>query len=267
MHFDLIQSISLAGKASVPNDDRAGCHGALGWVIDGATDLGPPGLVGARGGAAWIAEAADRGFAASEAGSIAGVYRDVFDRIARAYAAARQRDPLGDWELPIAAGLAARLGVGTVAWGALGDCVGLLAHGDTVTRFGRAPSKAAEGDQAASVAHIDADALRVSLRPGRAARRSAVISTDPADLARLESGTLPCAPGDEMLLMTDGFAALVEVYGVYDPATLIAALRRDGLAALVVELRAIEAGDAARDRFPRFKPSDDATALWLRVAD
>ena len=31
------------------------------------------------------------------------------------------------------------------------------------------------------------------------------------------------------------------------------------------ELRAIEQGDAACTRFPRFKTSDDATALWLRI--
>jgi hypothetical protein len=30
-------------------------------------------------------------------------------------------------------------------------------------------------------------------------------------------------------------------------------------------LRAIEAGDALGDKFPRFKKSDDATALLLRI--
>jgi hypothetical protein len=31
------------------------------------------------------------------------------------------------------------------------------------------------------------------------------------------------------------------------------------------ELRAIEAGDSGGDKFPRFKKSDDATALLLRL--
>jgi len=39
-----------------------------------------------------------------------------------------------------------------------------------------------------------------------------------------------------------------------------------GLAALGAQLRAIEAGDAGGDTFPRFKKSDDATALLLRFA-
>jgi hypothetical protein len=38
------------------------------------------------------------------------------------------------------------------------------------------------------------------------------------------------------------------------------------LKALGEELRAIEAGDALGDKFPRFKKSDDATALLLRVS-
>jgi hypothetical protein len=39
----------------------------------------------------------------------------------------------------------------------------------------------------------------------------------------------------------------------------------DGLAALAEELRAIEEADAQGRKFPRFKKSDDATAILLRV--
>jgi hypothetical protein len=38
------------------------------------------------------------------------------------------------------------------------------------------------------------------------------------------------------------------------------------LAALAQTLRAIEQEDAACLRYPRFKASDDASAIWLRVA-
>ena len=70
MHFDLLQSISLAGDISVPNDDRAGSARGHAWVIDGATDLGPPGLVGAQGGAAWLASVAQAAFTGSVADTI-----------------------------------------------------------------------------------------------------------------------------------------------------------------------------------------------------
>jgi hypothetical protein len=45
----------------------------------------------------------------------------------------------------------------------------------------------------------------------------------------------------------------------------VAAALDKGLAALGDELRAIEAGDATGAKFPRFKKSDDATALLLKL--
>lgn len=69
MHFDLIQSLSLCGTLSIPNDDRAGTNARRAWIIDGATDLSPPGLLGAQGGAAWLAATADTAFATADADS------------------------------------------------------------------------------------------------------------------------------------------------------------------------------------------------------
>ncbi len=73
------------------------------------------------------------------------------------------------------------------------------------------------------------------------------------------------APGTVLLLATDGFLALASDYGVYSADSLMAAAQSKGLAALGEELRTIEAGDAGGDKFPRFKKSDDATALLLQL--
>ena len=87
-----------------------------------------------------------------------------------------------------------------------------------------------------------------------------------ASLSSISTAETRVAGGDDVLLMSDGFAALVDAYGAYDGPGLFAAVAERGLAALAVELRAIERDDAACRRFPRFKASDDATALWLRIA-
>jgi len=47
------------GKA---NDKRAGTSARHAWVIDGATDLGPAGLLRAETGAAWLSSFANTGF-------------------------------------------------------------------------------------------------------------------------------------------------------------------------------------------------------------
>jgi hypothetical protein len=66
-------------------------------------------------------------------------------------------------------------------------------------------------------------------------------------------------------LASDGFLALVSDYGAYSADSLMAAALDKGLAALGDELRAIEAADPDGARFARFKKSDDATAILLRL--
>jgi hypothetical protein len=69
-----------------------------------------------------------------------------------------------------------------------------------------------------------------------------------------------------VLLCTDGFSALVDRYRVYDAVGLVRAALDKGLQELGRELRAIETADAGGALHPRFKPSDDATALLLHFS-
>ena len=66
--------------------------------------------------------------------------------------------------------------------------------------------------------------------------------------------------------MSDGFSALLDSYAAFTPADFIAHLLHHGLADLALQLRRIEKEDAACLRYPRFKASDDASAIWLRVS-
>ena len=274
MHFDLIHSIGLAGDPAIPNDDRAGCTGNRAWVIDGATDLGPPGLMGARGGAAWLADQAQAAFAAAADAPVEALFADVGGRLIAGYAAARTREPLGRWELPIAASLAVRVDGDALDCGWLGDCVGLHHHAQGVTRLGPLRDrKDEEAARAASLAQHGLGSIRTIAAPAIEALRASrgrpgirVLGVVPEVMANVETQRVPCALGDELLLMTDGFSALIDAYGAYDEAGLFAAVRERGLAALAEELRGIERDDAGCTRFARFKRSDDATALWLRIA-
>lgn len=68
------------------------------------------------------------------------------------------------------------------------------------------------------------------------------------------------------ILATDGFADLVDLYPGQDGPGLISAVQTDGLAALIDKLRRFEREiDPSGQRFPRFKRSDDATAMLLRI--
>ncbi|MCC0030081.1 MAG: hypothetical protein H6891_07430 [Brucellaceae bacterium] len=66
--------------------------------------------------------------------------------------------------------------------------------------------------------------------------------------------------------MSDGFAALWQSYGRYDAAGFVEAALARSLDALVEELRHTETvEDPDGFTHPRFKVSDDATAVLCRV--
>ncbi|QXH49643.1 protein phosphatase 2C domain-containing protein [Pseudomonas fakonensis] len=270
MHFDLIQTLSLAGKRNVPNDDRIGCADNHAWVIDGATDLGEPGLLGERGGAAWLASTAQRAFA-NAAGPLQGICEQVFDHLARDYEQARQREPLALWELPRAAFAAVALEGGQLVCAHLADCVVLHRSASGIAFLTPEPDREAERAEAAALgpgtgAHgVRTPAVLADRRAARE-RPRAVLGVDPQ---QSRAGTLysraPVARGDDVLLMSDGFAALFDTYQAYTPASFIERLLEHGLDDLARTLRGIEQDDAACLRYPRFKMSDDASAIWLRV--
>jgi serine/threonine protein phosphatase PrpC len=93
-----------------------------------------------------------------------------------------------------------------------------------------------------------------------------LFSPEPRAASHVSHKKVKIAPGDFLLLATDGFLALATDYGAYDAFGLIVAARDKGLAVLGEELRAIENGDALGEKFARFKKSDDATALLLELA-
>jgi hypothetical protein len=77
---------------------------------------------------------------------------------------------------------------------------------------------------------------------------------------------VPCPDGTAILLTSDGFSALVDLYRAMDATALMERALDEGLEPLAREARRIESEvDPAGKLYPRFKESDDATALLVRV--
>jgi serine/threonine protein phosphatase PrpC len=160
-----------------------------------------------------------------------------------------------------------------------GDCAALVKQGDgPVLAVGETMDKrAAEAERARVIAK------EKNLSPASGLRRPEFLDALRSSRNRINSGNnwlfspdvraashvsrrvVKIQPGGTVLLATDGLLALVSDYGAYSTDGLMAAAMDKGLAALGEELRAIEAGDEGGDKFPRFKKSDDATALLLRL--
>jgi hypothetical protein len=161
-----------------------------------------------------------------------------------------------------------------------GDCAALVKQGDApVTVVGESFDKrAAEARRARALAKeknvspaagLSRAEFIGSLRAARNHINSGnnwLFSPDVKAAAHASRGVMKVAPGSNLLLVTDGFLALASDYGAYSADSLMAAALTKGLKALGEELRTIEDDDSGGDKFPRFKKSDDATALLLRLS-
>jgi hypothetical protein len=277
MHPEIIDCLSIAGDRAKVNDDTFGCAGARLWVIDGATGLGSSLLPG-RSDAAWIARTANRLLHTHHAiRDTAQLMRVVIEGIVSAFGAESLRRPEQRWELPVASFLMITVGEGEAEAVWLGDCRAILSIGGRVVTCGETPDgEAAERAFAARIGgKIGASAMLRSpevieqLRLARAACNAEghwLLGLEPRAAEHLQRRAFPLDGPLTGLAMSDGFSALELKYKRHAPEALLRAAPTQGLAALAAELRRIEeVEDPDGVTFPRFKRSDDATAVLFRA--
>jgi serine/threonine protein phosphatase PrpC len=284
----LVEAISLAGDRNKQNDDAYGAAGASAWVIDGATDLYAPPRMNYPSDAAWMATELNANLfyhliAENPLGVTSETLREEF-RIASEALYARFTENLTDrdterWALPTASVLAVSDNDGDLVGADLGDsrCFALDANGVGYSAGSREngtddeQQRARDASKRAGAPALLRDADTVTMLRSVRARHNLpengywVFGLQPecADHARV--WTLPLKRPAHVLLCTDGFSALVDRYKVYDAGSLVTAALDKGLQELGRELRAIETADAGGAAHPRFKKSDDATAVLLRL--
>jgi hypothetical protein len=276
--LDIIDQLSLAGSPARPNEDAFGTAGAFAWVIDGATGLGDFECLGGPSDAAWLATTASASLAARIAAGetdLPGLLDGTIDDVARCFERDLVRAPEGRYQRPTASILIARFDPLGLDVAELGDCC-LFARADSGAlltigsdRAGRAAEQDAARRMIAHRATLETPEVRRLMREGRARHNTPdgywVFGLDREAAAHARLQRLDIEAPVRALLATDGFAALVEDYRLYDAPGLLAAAGEDGLAALADELRTLErVEDPDGLSFPRFKQSDDATALLVR---
>ena len=281
MKLQLLDSLSLPGDPAKANEDAFGHDTVAAVVIDGATPLGDS-LMPGPSDAAWIAQFGARRLMAHlrDGAGAREALRATLADTQKSFEALRRREPEDIWQTPCGSMMLAVPGEGEVEFLWFGDCAGLLKQGEVaVTVIGETFDKrAAEAQRAQKVgkeknlspaAGINRPEFLTVLRAARNRINSGpnwLFSPDVKAAAHASRRIVKAAPGSTILLASDGLLALASDYGAYNADSLMAAAMDKGLAALGAELRAIEAGDALGDKFPRFKKSDDATGLLLRVS-
>lgn len=258
--------------------------GAVAFVLDGATGLGDEPLMRADSDAAWVARTAAQSLAAHSPGYAGDldslVYKATVD-VERAFRTDRLRETYESYEIPWATLAICGVTSGALNVAFLGDSRLLVRDDQGVVHHFGAPLKYRKGEQAlaqkmiaeAKGERLGIETIRASVMPQLRAARARVntpegywlMGPDPRAAAHVVKSKLRIGAGAMVMLMTDGFYALIEDYKLYDDAGLIKAALGKGLVELGDELREIELNDPLGKKFPRMKTSDDATAMVVRA--
>jgi hypothetical protein len=285
VRIEVLDSLSDPAKPGGENEDRIGWNGSAAFVIDGATGLGPPVMAPSQSDAAWIAEWARERLAAELAPD-----RSLRDVVRTLCASARERffaaasPEIERYRHPSASFQSLRLTDAGLEIAGLGDCA-LFLHDGTGTltrhsglRAGRSGEQSSArmaidrmgGLNAEGEGFRDAETL-AALRASRARQNTEGsawtlgIHPDAGDHVRIEMPEvrLPVVG----LLCSDGFADSVDNYALHTAAALIDRAERHGLRPLLAEIRRIERDiDPKGLQFPRYKRSDDASSVLVRVS-
>jgi serine/threonine protein phosphatase PrpC len=284
MHLVLLASASVSPGAV--NDDRMGydAAGSAAWVLDGATGLTRERVLPGPSDASWFVD--EIGTALGEAVRKGGATRALLDRAtahaAERFRAAALRPEASPEHMPCASLVMARLLDGDrLELVNLGDCGALVRRAGErgAVTFGTSrlrdldavSEREMAGYLAAGLSQAEAfERLRPTLLRHRATMNRPdgywILDLTGRGLDHLERTEVAAGEGDLVLLVSDGFSRLVDTYHRYDPAGLLDRVSEaEGVPRLLAELRAIERADPDCRTHLRIKPSDDATAMLLRV--
>jgi hypothetical protein len=278
--IQVIETISDPGNPDDDNEDRVGWNETAAFVIDGATPLGPPLLGAAHSDAAWLAEFASDFFLQSLPSAASGkeVVRSL-NAAARNHFYSHMQGQAEPYQCPVAAFRSIRIRSNGVETMGFADCVLWIRDrlGHCMTWTG-ATSEGLPDSRSTNSSHISAPSVG-------ALHDQQVLSQLRMQRSRYNSGAGPWTLGLEPvaadhvvvedikialpalgILCTDGFAAAVDPYRLYTVDSIFAVAEREGLSKILCELRHTEHDlDPSGILFPRFKVSDDATAIFLEI--
>lgn len=281
-------SLAVLSSHSVPsgevNDDRIGHKANVAWVIDGATDIGDGPLVSESSDAAWLAETIGAWLEAQAEKlpeSLSELLAPLSDHTAGQFKHLARRNPSGRHEYPSASGMIVRLGGEHLDYLSVGDCSLLVGRaGEGVVRHGVDENDAGDSWLAEQIQELQDDpdsrsasGIRTQIMPILRAARARLNEPDGYGVfsivqpppAFINTGTIPVGQGDRILLASDGFMRLVDVYQRCTASELLIRTFERGAEAVLTQLREIEAEDTDCQRFPRAKPRDDASTIIAEI--
>lgn len=262
------EMISAAGGTHT-NEDRAGHHGGLAWVIDGATDLYDDAALPAERDVHWLVDFVAEHLAEAGAGGYRGRISALLERIAELVCRQQAAYGFPTDRLPPACSIAVAVDRGaTYEITRVGDTTAIVT-GHRVRAlatdfFDRREGAAVNGQRSGDPAdQVRTAMIQRRLHTMTAGDVESVFSGHPRRQLRPFTLTGSWTGVEHILLCTDGFARLVNDYALFrDWEQVVVLARCRGLAYLEKLIRDVERSPTAGPAM-RFKRSDDVSAILL----
>jgi len=288
MRLAIVDQISDPGEPGKPNDDALAHGDTFAAAFDGATGIADRALVpGADSDAAWIARLAADVFCehAPRDLSTAEIVRAASSSARFHIEALHSLADLPRYSWPTSSFVMGRLVDENLELSGLGDCVAYVRSPDgKILRHCALPANRGNEQAFAKALLEQAGGYRGGwgipregpvldrMRKARSTQNLPggiwTLGLEPDASEQVAVRTLAAAPKTTILVMSDGFAALAEDYLDIEPREMLARAGRGGLAELLDRLRHLERElDPDALRWPRFKRSDDATAILAEITE
>jgi serine/threonine protein phosphatase PrpC len=261
------------------NDDCWGSVSTAVWILDGATGLSKERLFPtAPSDAQWFVSAVDSELRSSDwSKATRPLLQSVVERVRHRFhgEAVGRIDQVSLW--PLASFALIRVREGRVEFANLGDCRILWRSPDgrAVKSFGSSRITQLDGNVVKEIERLHREGyashelVRQAIVPMLEANRKLknspegywILDVSGEGVSHLQTTVVDAADVDTVLLCTDGYYRLVDTYHRKTDQSLLSDSANSGISAMIRELREIERMDEQCLKFPRMKPSDDATGV------
>jgi hypothetical protein len=261
------------------NDDCWGSVSTAVWILDGATGLSKERLFStAPSDAQWFVSAVDSELRNSDwSKPTRPLLQSVMERVRHRF----HREAMGRIEQvslwPLASFALIRVCEGRVEFANLGDCRILWRppDGRAVKSFGSSRVTELDGNVVKEIERLHREGytshelVRQAIVPMIEANRKRkntpegywILDISGEGVSHLQTTVVDAADVETVLLCTDGYYRLVDTYHRRTDQSLLSDSVNTGVSAMIRELREIERMDEQCLKFPRMKPSDDATGV------
>jgi len=261
------------------NEDGCYADGALAFVMDGASGLSPFRISDHASDAAWYTDTLKHAVLKyRNLPELKDVLRCALDEVNTRYRQFEGFSQITDF--PSAVIAMARVKKQDIQFLVLGDCICLLETKDNkILRIADERLQAFDqkalryGMERCQKEHLDfCDARpfyqKILVENRRMKNKEGgyyCLSDQSIGIEHAYTAQYPLSELNSMILMSDGFAQLIDLFHLYEDTTIFSAIREKKTTTLMQELKDAQEKDRKSNQYPRFSFRDDATIVYAHM--